>query len=64
MKELLVIKREIERVIVIGDNHNFEKAKKQFENEGYRIVASGAKPITLGQYSNKQFKMVAEKRID
>jgi len=64
MKELLVIKKEIERVIVIGENHNFEKAKRQYENQGYRIIRTGARPITLNQYSKDEFKMIAERTID
>lgn len=58
------IRKTIEKVIVMGENHQKDEVINQYKSNGYRIIHTGAKPLGFRMYSKHEFKIIAEKIIN
>ena len=53
----------IERLVLIGPMKDRNKWLDWCYDNGYAVIRSGPKPLSLGYVSHAKFKIVAEKEI-
>ena len=58
-----IYRKKFERITITGPNSERDEAFQYAERNGFRIVQSGAKRISIGRVDSSKFKLICEREI-